>query len=72
MDRKDFMLYMGAFPFLGAFVALILANIIHTGQAAFGIMVMLGIIGGYMGLLTYIVGLKYLGIEVQDNDSDQS
>ena len=60
MNKNDFMLYLWGFPFLGGFLGFILASVLQTGEAAAGIMIMLGVIAGFAGLLTYVLGLRFV------------
>lgn len=61
MNRSDFVFYLLAWPFAGGFISYIIGNLLHTGSASIGVMIVLGAIGGYIALLTYIIGLKATG-----------
>lgn len=58
MSKKDFLFFMFAWPFLGAFAAVIIGIMFRVGNASLGIMIFLGIISGYIALATYTYGLK--------------
>lgn len=63
MNKKGFMTCFWGIPFLGAFSGFVLAIMFHTGEAAAGIMIMLGAVAGYLALLTYILGIKSISRE---------
>jgi ABC-type multidrug transport system permease subunit len=68
MNNKDFMTCFWGFPFLGAFLAFVLAVMFQAGEAI-GIMVMLGIVAGYLALLTYILGMKFISTEEKKDEN---
>ncbi len=68
MNIKEFKFYMWAWPFLGGFLGLLLCMVINTDSAP--VVIMLGMIGGYIALTAYILGLKYLDSKGYDTDSD--
>lgn len=59
MNKRDFLLYFLAWPFLGGFLGLVLGIVLQVGSSSCGIMVMLGVISGYMALVTYLFGMRY-------------
>lgn len=72
MNRKDFMQLLWVMPFLGGFIAFIIASLFQTGEAALGIMVMLGVLAGIVTLLTYISGIKYVSSEEKIDASNKT
>ncbi|EPR13488.1 hypothetical protein [Ruminiclostridium papyrosolvens] len=68
MNIRDFKLYMWTWPFLGGFLGLLLCMVINTDSAP--AIIMLGMIGGYIALITYISGLKYLDSKGYDTNPD--
>lgn len=69
MNIEHFKLYMWTWPFLGGFLGLLLCLIINTDLAP--AIIMLGIIGGYIALITYILGLRYLDGKGYDTTTDK-
>jgi hypothetical protein len=57
-----------AAPFLGGFIAFVIAGLLKSGEAAAGIMIMLGILTGSIIMLTYVLGSRYIGSEEKEND----
>lgn len=67
MNRNDFIQMLWVAPFLGGFIAFIIASIMHPGEAATGIMIMLGALAGSITLLTYVLSIRYVNCRENDN-----
>lgn len=63
MKKDDFMQMLWAAPFFGGFLGFILASVFSTGQAALGIMIMLGMVAGSITLLTYTLSYRQINEE---------
>ncbi|AEY66218.1 hypothetical protein [Clostridium sp. BNL1100] len=70
MNFRDFKLYMWTWPFLGGFLSLLLCLVINTDSAP--AIILLGMIGGYIALITYILGLRYLDSKGYDTNPDNN
>ncbi len=69
MNIRDFKFYMWSWPFLGGFLGLLFC-IVKTNSAP--AIILLGIIGGYIALIAYILGLMYLDSKGFDTDPDDN
>jgi hypothetical protein len=71
MNTRDFKFYLWSWPFLGAFISFMLCIMFKTNDAA--VVIMLGVIGGYIALIAYILGIRYLEEKgyITDKDKEQ-
>lgn len=72
MNKNDFIQVLWALPFLGGFLAFIISSLFRTGEAALGVMIMLGILTGSITLLTYILGIHFVVNKEKSDISDKT
>jgi hypothetical protein len=68
MNIKELKLYMWSWPFLGGFLGMLISIAFQTDSAP--LVIMLGLVGGYIALIAYVLGLRYLESKGHDTDPD--
>ena len=60
MTKQDLLFFYFSIPFLGGFISFLFGSWINAESSALGVMVILGVIAGYLALIALILGKQSL------------